>query len=64
MTKRKVKSAEDKKATRIAERMLKRGDSIEEVDDITELSKEAVIELKSLNYIFINSKRIDCLKIK
>jgi len=44
--------------------MLKRGDSIEEVDDITELSKEAVIELKSLNYIFINSKRIDCLKIK
>ena len=45
-----LKSAEEKgsteKALRVAEKMLRRGDSIEDIVDITELSKEKVIELK------------------
>ena len=45
-----LKSAEEKgsrdKAIRVAEKMLRRGDSIEEIVDITELTKDDVIELK------------------
>ena len=53
-----LKSAEEKgiekgiekgateKALRVAEKMLRRGDSIEDIVDMTELLKEKVIELK------------------
>jgi len=49
-----LKSAEEKgiekgateKALRVAEKMLRHGDSIEDIVDMTELSKEKVIELK------------------
>ena len=52
-----IKSAEEKgvekgsreKAIRVAEKMLRRGDSIEEIVDITELTKDDVIGLKK-NY--------------
>lgn len=45
-----IKSAEEKganeKALRVAEKMLKRGNSIEDIVDMTELPKEKVVELK------------------
>jgi predicted transposase/invertase (TIGR01784 family) len=49
-----IKSAEEKgreegsieKALRIAEKMLSRGDSVEDVIDITELPKDKILELK------------------
>jgi len=34
------------KALRVAEKMLRRGDRLEDVDDITELPMEKVLELK------------------
>lgn len=34
------------KAVRIAEKMLKRGDSIDDIVDITELTREEILELK------------------
>lgn len=46
-----IKSAEEKgatrKALRVAEKMLRRGDSIEDIVDMTELPKEKVLELKN-----------------
>lgn len=45
-----IKSAEEKganeKALRVAEKMIRRGDSVEDIVDMTELPKEKVIELK------------------
>ncbi len=45
-----IKSAEEKgsdeRAIKVAEKMLRRGDSIEDIVDMTELPKESVIELK------------------
>jgi len=41
-----LKSAEIKGVIKVAEKMLKRGDNIEDIVDMTELPKETVIELK------------------
>ena len=41
-----LKSAEVKGVIKVAEKMLKRGDSIEDIVDMTDLSKEIVLELK------------------
>ncbi|MBC2582280.1 3-isopropylmalate dehydrogenase [Clostridium sp. DJ247] len=38
---------EDRKALKVAEKMIKRGDSVEDIVEITELPKEKVLELKN-----------------
>lgn len=41
-----IGKGEDRKAIKVAEKMLKRGDSIEDVVDITELPIDTVMEIK------------------
>ncbi len=41
-----LKSAEQKGVIRIAEKMIKRGDSIEDIIELTELTEDSILELK------------------
>ncbi len=41
-----INIGEDRKAINIAEKMIKRGNSVEDIMDLTELSKEKILELK------------------
>jgi hypothetical protein len=41
-----IEKGATEKALRVAEKMLRRGDSVEDIVDMTELPKEKVIELK------------------
>ncbi|WP_312890830.1 hypothetical protein [Clostridium thailandense] len=42
-----IEKGEDRKAIKIAEKMLKRGDSIEDIIELTELPKDKILELKN-----------------
>jgi hypothetical protein len=42
----KIEEGATEKALRVAEKMLRRGDSLEDIVDITELPMEKVLELK------------------
>jgi hypothetical protein len=44
-----INIGEDRRAIKIAEKMIKRGDSVEDIMELTELTKDKILELMKKN---------------